>query len=54
MADFLAALVGGAIIACFNRFILSGDVCRWMNTSEIDDDGQSSTSTIEAEIHMHH
>jgi hypothetical protein len=49
----LAALVGGVIIACFNKFVLSGDVCRWMSPIDIDDDGQSSTSTFEAEIHMH-
>jgi hypothetical protein len=54
MGEFFTALLGGAIIACFNRFILSGDVCKWLTPEIEDDDGQSSTSTFEAEIHMHH
>jgi hypothetical protein len=54
MGEFLSALAGGVIIALFNRFVLSGSVCRWMNPPDEDDDGQSSSSTVGAEIHIHH
>jgi hypothetical protein len=54
MGEFFSALCGGIIIALFNKFVLSGEVCRWVKTPHDEDDGQSSSSTTSAEIHFHH
>ncbi len=49
----MSALLGGVIIALFNKFVLTGAVCKWISPYDDDDDGQSSSSTVGAEIHMH-
>jgi hypothetical protein len=54
MGEFVSALLGGVIIAMFNKFVLSGEVCKWLKPYDESDDGQSSTSTTSAEIHFHH
>jgi hypothetical protein len=55
MGEFFSALLGGVLIALFNKFVLSGEVCKWVKPPHMeDDDGQSSSSTATAEIHFHH
>jgi hypothetical protein len=55
MGEFFSALVGGVLIALFNKFVLSGEVCKLLTPHhDEDDDGQSSSSTATAEIHFHH
>ncbi len=59
MGEFFTAIAGGQFIAFFNKFVLSGlsgsvfQLCE--TTKEYDDDGLSSqSSTIAADIHVHH
>ncbi len=58
MGEFFTALTGGIIIALFNKFVLSGAICKWCETRhgrDDDDDGlSSSSSTSNADIHMSH
>ncbi len=59
MGEFFTALSEGIIIALFNKFVLSGmsgSVFQWCGTIPYeDDDGLSSqSSTVIADIHMHH
>ncbi len=57
MGEFFTAVAGGIFIALFNKFVLSGAVCKLCETKtkEDDDDGlSSSSSTITADIHVSH
>jgi uncharacterized protein (DUF983 family) len=58
MGEFITAVAGGILIALFNKFVLSGTVCKLCETKtkeDDDDDGlSSSSSTITADIHVSH
>ena len=57
MGEFLTAVAGGILIALFNKFVLSGAIFKVCETKskEDDDDGlSSSSSTVNADIHVSH
>jgi hypothetical protein len=59
MGELITALTGGLLIAMFNKFVLSGisgSVFQWCEATHLDDDDglSSQSSTISADIHVHH
>jgi hypothetical protein len=57
MGEFITAVAGGILIALFNKFVLSGAIFKVCETKskEDDDDGlSSSSSAINADIHVSH